>query len=366
MKKVINFFKRTYWFAAPAAVLVCLFFVSLPSCQKEPLLPDSLTTMDKVAVSSSAASSSTKKYWEQSFNWGGSGFWYGEGYIGTPWYENFGNFILKVQNVSASKISKLEVSIDGVVIITAKGLTRDYFASKALRSLANNAHLEVRAEGDQGCSVNIWVEGTISLGKVYGKHLYYITRQWRNWDETNGFCNNHSGHPIIINDARENAFLLNLSANTGRGFFIGLTDLYYGPQVWYWIDNTKCRTVNWNINRCGIPNSDCPDPVNTPIPWNNSWCTVITDYGFNNWNENEPNNGGGGCDDWQLQYHRDENIAVVDANGKWSDIANLPGLSGPNGGYDDARRNCAVEWDIIPTTQEIFSIFKEEYPGYPW
>ena len=252
-----------------------------------------------------------------------------------------------------------------MLILTAKGLARDYFASKPLRSLENHALLSVRVESDQGFSINVWIEGTISLGKAYGKHFYYITRQWRTWEETNGFCNNHSGKPIIINDAKENTFLLNYSANTYRGFFIGLTDLNH-EQAWYWIDNTLCRTVNWNTTRCGNPNLECPDPVNTPIPWGNTWCEIITDYGFNYWNDGEPNNGGGGCDQWQLQYHRDENVAVVDWNGKWSDIAIEPGQGCPNCGYDDGRRNCAVEWDFIPSSQEIFNIFKEEYPGYPW
>jgi hypothetical protein len=345
------------------AFISCLMLLMLPACEKNVTDQNLLLPIDKVAVSASVASSSAKRYWETSFNWGGSGPWYGENNIWANWHENFENFVLKVQNVNASKISKLEVSIDGVVIITAKGLTRDYFASKALRSLANIAHLEVRVEGDQGCSINVWIEGTVTLGKVYGRHLYYVTKQWRNWDETNGFCRNHGGHLVIINDAKENNFVLNLATN--RGFFIGLTDLNHGSQVWYWIDNTPCRTVNWNINRCGIPNSDCPDPINTPIPWNNSWCTIITDYGYNNWNDGEPNNGGGGCDDWQLQNHRDENVAVVDQNGKWSDVPTDPGWWNP-GQWDDARHNCAVEWDVIPSSQELFNVFKDEYPGYPW
>jgi len=147
------------------ALITCLLFLIPPSCEKDELNQGSALNMDKMSPSASAVSSSTKRYWETSFNWGGSGPWYGDNYIGTPWYENFENFVLKVQNVNASNISKLEVSIDGVVIITAKGLARDYFASKALRSLAKNAHLEVRVEGDQGCSINVWIEGTITLGK---------------------------------------------------------------------------------------------------------------------------------------------------------------------------------------------------------
>lgn len=358
MKAIVNFSKRTNWFKAWLALITCLLFLIPPSCEKDQLDQNSLLNMDKTSTTALSASSSTKMYWGVrgfSKDWPG-GSWYGEDYMWTSWLENFENFVLKVVNMGgAAKISKLEVSIDNVVIITAKGLNRDYFATKTLRSLANGAHLEVRMEGDQGCSINVWIEGTIKLGKVYGKHYYYKTRQGRTWDETNGFCNNHSGHLVIINDAKENNFVLNLANN--RGFFIGLTDLNHGPQDWWWIDNTRCRTVNWNYNRCPDVNRDCPY---SPMPWGNTGCEIITDYGFNNWNDGEPNNGGGGC---EQQNHRDENVAVVDWNGKWSDVPTEPGYW-DNGNYDNAMRNCVVEWDVIPSSGVIYDLFRDEYPEY--
>jgi hypothetical protein len=371
MKANVSFPKRTNWLKALGVLITCLLFLIPPACERPEPDQESLSDTDEMVATPRAANTATKMYWgPRGFSkdyQGGS--WYGDDYMWTSWLENFENFVLKVVNTGgASKISKLEVSIDNVVIITAKGLNRDYFATKTLRSpLTNGSHLEVLMEGDQGCSINVWIEGTIKLGKVYGRHYYYKTRQGRTWDETIGFCNNTYGYPVIINDVKENNFVLNLANN--RGFFIGLTDLNHDPQDWWWIDNTRCRTVNWNINRCGVPNSDCPQPAppeGYPIPWNQS-CMVITDYGYNNWNEGEPNNGGGGCDSWQMENHRDENVAVVDWNGKWSDVPTDPGYW-DNGQWDNAMRNCVVEWDAIPSSGDIYKIFREDYPeyNYPW
>jgi hypothetical protein len=102
------------------------------------------------------------------------------------------------------------------------------------------------------------------------------------------------------------------------------------------------------------------------LPWGDEGCEYITDYGFNNWNEGQPDNGGGGCSQWQMLYHRDENVAVVDGNGKWSDISTEPGQWGPDEEtqFDYAKRNCAIEWDVIPSSGVLYNLFREEYPWY--
>lgn len=249
MKTIINFSKRTNRFKVLMALFTCLLFLIPPACEKLEPNQDSIPGMDEMIATPRAASGSSIMYWGvRGFtdDWP-AGSWYGDDYIEPPWFDVFGNFVLKVQNVNgAAKISKLEVSIDGVVIITAKGLSRDYFAVKALRSLAKHSHLEVKMEGDQYCSINVWVEGTLKLGKAYGGHFYYTTKQRRNWWETNDFCNKYSGHLVIINNAKENNFLLSLTND--RGFFIGLTDLNPRSQDWYWIDGTHCRLVMKKLN----------------------------------------------------------------------------------------------------------------------
>ena len=292
--------------------------------------------------------------------WGRENFTNGGGDRGlcTPWFENFGSFVLKVQNVKGgvSKISALEIRIEGVIILTAKGLSRDYLITKTLKSLSNCAQLTVNMTGEEGCSIDVWIEGTLKLGKVYGKHFYYKTRQPMTWDRTAEYRWRLPGfpYPVIINDSRENNFVLNLTKD--RYFFIGLSDMGH-EQTWNWVDNTQCRTVDWNDSRCGFPNSDCPG---APIPWGNTYCVTYTDYGFNNWDYGEPNNGGGGCG--QLN-HRDENVAIINWHDKWEDAPAEPGQWG-DGTWDNAERNCILEWNVIPSSEDIYGIFRQEYQEY--
>ncbi|MEI6048974.1 MAG: lectin-like protein [Bacteroidota bacterium] len=355
MKKIINSLKRTHWFKASGAFLICLFFMSFPSCQKDQIAPDSLLTMDKVAVSASAVSSSSIMYW------GRQNFTNGSVVTGicTPYLENFENFVLKVQNVNggAAKISTLEIRIGGVLILTAKGINRDYLVTKTLRSLSSCAQLTVNLAGDQGCSIDLWIEGTLKLGKVYGRHFYYKTRQPMTWDETNGYIGRLPGfpYPVIINDAKENNFVLNITKD--RYFFIGLSDVNH-EQIWNWVDGTKCRTVDWRTSSCGTPDPNCP----TPWGWGGTDCMIITDYGYNNWDNGQPNNGGGGCGQ---QYHRDENAAIINWNDKWEDVPTEPGNWG-DGNWDNALRNCVLEWNVIPSSDDIYNIFRQEYPEYPY
>ena len=49
MKSIINSLKRTHWLKASVALLTCLSFLLLPSCQKDELDQDSLLNMDKMS-----------------------------------------------------------------------------------------------------------------------------------------------------------------------------------------------------------------------------------------------------------------------------------------------------------------------------
>lgn len=359
MKANVSFPKRTNWLKALGVLISCLLFLIPPACERPEPDQESLSGTDEMVATPRAASTATKMFagpWNFGNGTGGAE-------INPPWFAHFGSFVLKVQNTKGgeAKISKLEVTIDGVVIITARGLARDYFASKALRSLKNGAHLVVRLEGDGGCEVKVWIEGILTVGKVYGRHLYYLTRQSMNWWDANGHSNGNDGHLVIINDARENNFLLTLAKDYERYFWIGLTDNGYGEQHWYWVNNTQCRTVDWNDSQCGWPF----DPTSCPVPWN--WwggnCMTFTDYGYNNWEGQEPNNGGGGCDQ---QNHRDENAAVFNWQGKWEDVTVDTYCWGPNPetDCDYSRRTFVIEWDFIPTSNVLNDIFRNDYPEY--
>ncbi len=341
MKAIINSSKRIYWFKALMAFLTCLLFLIPPSCEKDVLNQDSLPNMDKVAVSASATSSTAKMYWEHWFSkeWGGPGAVTLDAWINPPWYKEFGNYVLKVQSTNISaKISALQIRIDGVLILTEKGLARDYYVAKTLRSLAQNAHLTVSMEGDQGSNIHVWIEGTLKIGTAYGKHLYYKTNQQMSFDEANGYSNGLGAHLVIINDAKENNFLLNLFPHDyDRNFYIGLADRYWNNQEWHWVnnqDNPLCRVLIWNGTQCPGP----PD-------WCNSNCLIINDYGYNNWMNCEPNNGNG---------VQEEDVAAIGNDGRWYDLPS----------YES--RNFVIEWDYIPSSGLLINLFRNEYPWYPF
>jgi hypothetical protein len=289
--------------------------------------------------------------------WGGQS----TDWICPSWYDKFENFVLKVQNISdaGAKISTLEIRIDELLILTAKGLSKDYFATKALRSLSNCAEIYVVMEGDQGCRIRVWIEATFKgLGTAYGKHLYYRSAHEignLNPDEfspgsnrfhmAREYCQQNGGHLLIISNAKENDFVRSICKN-GQ-WLMGLSDLDQ-EQVWRWVDGNWNRTVDWRESTCGTPDPNCP------IPWGDPNCMIFTDYGYNNWGWGQPNNGGGGCDPWQLANHTDENVGVFNDNGTWDDRA----LEQIN------WMSFVMEWDYIPNSIVIRNLFMREYPDY--
>lgn len=122
-------------------------------------------------------------------------------------------------------------------------------------------------------------------------------------------------------------------------------------QVWRWVDWSLNRTVDWR-SLCGPYDPACP------IPWGDPNCMIFTDYGYNNWGWGKPDNGGGGCDDWQMEHHVDENVGVFNSDGTWDDRAlehiNWMGF--------------IIEWDYIPNSIVIRNLFIRQYPDYqyPW
>ena len=193
-------------------------------------------------------------------------------------------------------------------------------------------------EGDQGCTIKVWIEGTFKgLGSVYGKHLYYKSVQNKDFWDANNYCGGFGGHLVIINNAKENNFVSNLCKN--GNYFMGLSD-FNQEQVWRWVDGTLCRVVNWNWAQC----------PGGPSQGGGNECRLITDYGYNNWANGEPNNCGG----YNCEFA--ESIAVFNNDGTWNDI--------PPGG----QGNFVMEWEFIPTSGAIDNLFRQEHQDYqyPW
>jgi hypothetical protein len=354
MKAIVNFSKRTNRLKVLMALFTCLLFLIPPACEKLDPNQGSAPGMDEMVATPRAANTATKMYWGPR-ECGGGGNW--EDWICPPWYENFGNFVLKVQNLSeaGAKISTLEIRISDVLILTAKGLSKDYFATKALRSLSNCAKIYIVMEGDQGSKIRVWVEATFKgLGTAFGKHLYYRSVQQignfnpdnftpfiNRFDMAREYCQWAGGHLIIINNAKENDFVRNL-CNNGQ-YLIGLSD-YQRESEWRWVDWNLCRVVIWNFTQC-------PNP-NYPLNYGDRNCTVIQDYGYNNWGNNAPDN----CEGYNCSEA--QNVAVINNDGTWDD-RNLDQIN---------WISFVMEWDFIPNSTVIRDLFMREYPGYqyPW
>jgi hypothetical protein len=255
--------------------------------------------------------------------------------IQTQYFEYFKNFVLKVQNVSSSdtKISTIEIRIDGVLIIKSSDFKKVNLVEKKLKSFTNPAQLDVKIEGAAGSSIDLWIEGTIlKLGTVYKGHLYYKSSKGLNWPDAKAYCERFGGHLAIINNANENNFVWDF-CNHEEGFAIGLSD-FEQQQVWKWVDGTLCRKVEWNFALC----------ADQPIEWTNDACKIITDFSYNNWHSGEPNN----CGFREVVgYCMDETYAVFTNDGTWNDV---PGTG-----------KFIIEWDFIPTNKVLNELFLEEY-----
>ncbi len=357
MKAIINFSERTNRFKALGALITCLLFLIPPACEKYDPNQDSIPYVDEMVATPKAATTATKMYWGPRDVNGG----WGEN-ICTPWYDHFGNFVLKVQNISepGANISTLEIRINDVLILTAKGLSSKYFVTKSLRSLSQCANISVFMEGIQGCRIRIWIEATFKgLGTVYGKHLYYkaqeigsldpndFTPGCNRYDMAREYCQQNWGHLLIISDAKENAFVKSICNN--QQCIMGLSD-FDQEQAWKWVNWDLNRTVDWRRSVCGDYDPNCPIPWN----WNGGGCMAIADYGYNNWGNQQPDNGGGGCDPWQQTNHADENVGVFNQDGTWDDRA----LEHIN------WMSFIIEWDYIPNSTVIRNLFMRQYPDY--
>lgn len=94
-------------------------------------------------------------------------------------FENFENLVLKVQNGDsrATKVSKVEISINGVVVQSAD-FRKTNIVERDLIGFTDGQTLSIKLQGKAGTFVRILIEGTLatpSIGDNYhGGIVYYI------------------------------------------------------------------------------------------------------------------------------------------------------------------------------------------------
>jgi len=154
------------------------------------------------------------------------------------------------------------------------------------------------------------------------------------------YCQWAGGHLLIINSAKENAFVKSI-CNNGQ-WLMGLSDIDRESE-WRWVDWNLCRVVIWNFTQC-------PNPT-YPLNYGDRNCTIVQDYGYNNWGGNQPDN-------WEGWNGTAQNVGVFNSDGTWDDRAleQIPWMS------------FIIEWDFIPNSIVIRDLFMREYPDYqyPW
>ncbi|KAM4540041.1 uncharacterized protein PAE49_020750 [Odontesthes bonariensis] len=101
---------------------------------------------------------------------------------------------------------------------------------------------------------------------LFNNSCYLISRQRRNWRESQSFCQNEGAHLAIILTAEEQTFLWDLLPRAHwNAFWFGITDGENEDQ-WKWIDDTPLVGGFWEV---GEPNNhineDCGYIVKTRV-----------------------------------------------------------------------------------------------------
>jgi uncharacterized protein (TIGR02145 family) len=148
-------------------------FLMLPSCQKDELNQNSILNMDNIlpsAISKSSSISFTSLYYSpETFTLSSEGSLIASRVIEKDYFENLENsLVLKVQNGSnnATKVSTIEIKINGSLIITSSDFKKVSLVEKKLFKLTNPAQLELNIEGLEGSNIELWIEGTNKFGII--------------------------------------------------------------------------------------------------------------------------------------------------------------------------------------------------------
>ncbi|XP_034147138.1 hepatic lectin-like isoform X2 [Esox lucius] len=114
---------------------------------------------------------------------------------------------------------------------------------------------------------------------VFGKSNYYVSMERNNWEYANQDCLKRGAKLVIINNQKEQKFLISLNIHT----WIGLTDSE-AEGTWRWVDGTPLTTAYWGEKEpnsggdknkdedcAGINNFWYSDPVKK---WNDFTCNT--------------------------------------------------------------------------------------------
>ncbi|XP_056592932.1 CD209 antigen-like protein C isoform X2 [Triplophysa dalaica] len=104
--------------------------------------------------------------------------------------------------------------------------------------------------------------------------FYYISNEWKSWDDSRRYCRDRGADLIIIDNKEEQDFIQKMS--DGRSLWIGLSDSDEEGR-WKWVDGSALTSGSW---WSGEPNGGKKE--NCVISYKSVWydypCTTL--YGF--------------------------------------------------------------------------------------
>jgi hypothetical protein len=284
--------------------------------------------------------------------------------IGTSYGNQLSFTTLNVPSVTTTAVSSIiqtgatsggNVTSDGGSVITDRGICwgskpnptitdsktisgtgTGIFESSITGSLTDSVYY-VRAYATNsigtgyGNQVRFFITAGGKTGSVYNGHFYYIPLKNLSWMEAKTYSESLGGHLVIINDAAENNFVWNFCNR--EGFRIGLSDLEE-EQVWKWVDGTLCRKIVWK--------SDNPICAAKKINWFDAGCTILTDFGYNNWKNGEPNNCSGMVNGICSE---NESYAQFNTDGTWNDGSGFGKF--------------IIEWEYVPDVEFMKELMRE-------
>lgn len=166
MKTTINSSKRTnhVWFRVSIAFLICFSFLIFPTCLQDELDQELMETEEMEFLALDLSPYADLYYGSNTFN---SVFKQTNIFIpdiSNPDFSYFENFALKVQNGNSymTKVSMVEIRIDGVLILTSKDFGQKVnIVSKQISGLTATSQFEVKLEGLIGSFIVLLIEGDI-------------------------------------------------------------------------------------------------------------------------------------------------------------------------------------------------------------
>ena len=172
MKAIIFSFKRKQLLKFFAALPGCLLLLLMISCQKDEF-ERNLSPIDQVETVTGILlqnGSPVVYYGPEIFTIVSKEPLEVTRLLSNPDFESMENFVLKVQNGTEgkTKVTKMEISIDGVVLITYADFRKgnQNLVIKELPDLTETSVLEIKLNGSRGRFISVSIEGNLKQNTV--------------------------------------------------------------------------------------------------------------------------------------------------------------------------------------------------------